>query len=118
MYPHVKSMVDEQCAVVKEAMKALKSSELCSLQNAVTIADGAWMTRGFHNQNFTFQARSYINGALLFYIHLCQRGRDDLCEGELYKGTSKFAEGHAASTGKMQTSPLPCLYESITLMQS
>ena len=96
MYPHVKCMVDEQCREAKEAMKQRPSSELGSFQNAVTIADGAWMTRGFHSQNFTFQIRSYINGALLFYIHLCQRGRDDLCEGELYEGTSKFAEGHAA----------------------
>ncbi len=101
MYPHVKSMVDEQCELakeaMKEAMKAKPNSELSSFQNAVTIADGAWMTRGHHSQNFTFQIRCYVSGALLYYIHLCQRGKDDLCEGELYEGTSKFAEGHAAS---------------------
>jgi hypothetical protein len=97
MYPHVNSMVDEQYKLAKEAMKAKPNSELGSFQNAVTIADGAWMTRGHHSQNFTFQIRCYVSGALLYYIHLCQRGKDDLCEGELYEGTSKFAEGHAAS---------------------
>ena len=81
MYPHVKSMVDEQCELAKEQMKLKPVAELGSFKNAVTIADGAWMTRGFHSQNFTFQIRNYVNGALLYYKHLCQRGHDDLCEG-------------------------------------
>ena len=37
------------------------------------------------------------NGALLYYHHLCQKARDDVIEEELYKGTSKSAEGFAAS---------------------
>ena len=40
--------------------------------------------------------RNYYNGALLYYKHLCQRGRDNIVEGELYKGTSKSMEGFAA----------------------
>ena len=39
---------------------------------------------------------NYLNGALLYYHHLCQRGRDKVIEEDLYKGTSKPAEGYAA----------------------
>ena len=35
----------------------------------------------------------YLNGALLYYHHLCQKGRDKIVEGDL---TSKAAEGYAA----------------------
>ena len=34
--------------------------------------------------------------ALLYYHHLCQKGSDNVVEGELYPGTSKGAEGYAA----------------------
>ena len=37
-----------------------------------------------------------MNGALLYYHHLCQKGRDKIVEGDLYLGTSKSAEGYAA----------------------
>ena len=37
-----------------------------------------------------------MNGALLYYHHLCQKGRDKIVEGGLYLGTSKSAEGYAA----------------------
>ena len=37
-----------------------------------------------------------MNGALLYYHHLCQKGRDKVVEGGLYPGTSKSAEGYAA----------------------
>ena len=37
-----------------------------------------------------------MNGALLYYHHLCQRGRDKMMDEELYKGTSKSAEEYAA----------------------
>ena len=37
-----------------------------------------------------------INGALLYYHHLCQKGRDKIVEGVLYLGTSKSAERYAA----------------------
>ena len=66
-------------------------------------------------QNATFPIRNYLNGALLYYHHICQRGGDDnIIKEELYKGTSKSAEGYAAritsrlpSTGRMLTPPLP-----------
>ncbi len=50
------------------------------------------MEHGGHNsKNFTFSIRNYFTGELLFRKHLCQKGR-----GDLYKGTSKGAEGYAA----------------------
>ena len=54
------------------------------------------MTRGHHSKNATFSIRNYYNGALLYRKHLCQKGRDDIIEEELYQGTSKGAEGYAA----------------------
>ena len=38
-----------------------------------------------------------MTSALLYYQHLCQRGKDHLCEDGLYEGTSKFAEGYGTS---------------------
>ena len=37
-----------------------------------------------------------LNNALLYYHHLCQKGRDEVIEEELYRGTSKSAEGFSA----------------------
>ena len=76
----------------KQEMKE-KKEELGSWKRAVTMADGTWQTRGLHSKNATFTVRNYLNGALLYYHHLCQKGRDKLIEEELYKGTSKSAEG-------------------------
>ena len=45
MYPHVQNMVDEQCELPKQKMKEKPAAELGSFQNAVTTADGAWLTR-------------------------------------------------------------------------
>ena len=55
MYPHVKQMLDEQCILAKAKMKAKPENELGSFENAITTADGAWMTRGYCSQNFTYQ---------------------------------------------------------------
>ena len=85
MHPIVKSMKDK------------KEDELGSWKRAVTVADGTWQTRGWYSKNATFTIRNYQNGALLYYHHLCQKGRDDVIEEELYKGTSKSAEGFTAS---------------------
>ncbi len=54
------------------------------------------MTRGHHSKNFTFSIRNYYTGALLYQKHLCQKGRDNLINKELYQGTSKRVEGYAA----------------------
>ena len=71
-------------------MKGNKEDELGSWKRAVTAADG---TRGWHSKNATFSIINYLNGALLYYKHLCQKGRDEIIH---YAGTSKAAEGYAA----------------------
>ena len=96
MYPIVQSMLDEMCETAKQEMKDKKEHELGSWKCAVTVADGTWQTRGWHSKNATFTIRNYLNGALLYYHHLCQKGSDNVIEEELYKGTSKSAEGYAA----------------------
>ena len=72
------------------------------------------MTKVFRSQNFTFQIRNYVT----FVLHSSVSG--NLCEGGLYEGTLKFAEGHAVSgraikrgcflpsIGRMLTHPLSC----------
>ena len=96
MYPIVKSILDDICEAAKQHMKDKKDDELGSWKRAVTVADGTWQTRGWHSKNATFTIRNYLNGALLYYHHLCQKGSDKVIEEELYKGTSKSAEGYAA----------------------
>ena len=84
------------CEVAKREMKEKNDGDLGSWKPAVTTADGTWQTRGWHSKNATFTIRNYLNGALLYYHHLCQKGRDKVVEGDLYLGTSKSAEGYAA----------------------
>ena len=96
MHSIVESMLDEVCEAAKQEMRDIKANELGSWQNAVTVADGTWQTRGWHSKNATFTIRNYLNGALLYYHHLCQKGRDEVIEEELYRGTSKSAESFSA----------------------
>ena len=96
MYPGVKEMLDEVCEIAKQEMKGKKEDELGSWKRTVTAADGTWQTRGWHSKNATFSIRNYLNGALLYYKHLFQKGRDEIIQEELYAGTSKAAEGYAA----------------------
>ena len=96
MYPVVKEILDEVCEIAKKAMKEMNQDELGSWQKAVTTADGVWHTRGWPTKNATFSIRNYLTGALLYYHHLCQKGRDGVVQEELYEGTSKSAEGFAA----------------------
>ena len=85
-YPVVKAMVDNICEVAKREMK---DGDLGSWKRAVTTADGTWQTRGWHSKNATFTIRNYLNGALLYYHHFCQKGRDKIVEGDLYLGTCR-----------------------------
>ena len=78
MYPVVKAMVDDLCEVAKREMKEKNDGDLGSWKRAVTTADGTW------HKNATFTIRNYLNGALLYYHHLCQKGRDKIVEGDLY----------------------------------
>ena len=75
MYPHCEAILNGMCQEAKEEMKAMKPSELGSWERAVTSGDAAWLTRGYHSQNCTFHVRNYMNGAVLYYRHLCQRGK-------------------------------------------
>lgn len=95
LYDPVKEMLDAQCELGKKKMKEEPPEKMGSWHRAVTVADGAWMTRGYHSQNFTFHVRDNIRNSVLYYHHLSQRGKDSINE-ELYKGTSKSCEGFAA----------------------
>ncbi len=97
LYYVVKQMVDDLCEEAKDEMKSMDPNALGSWKKAITSADGCWHTRGRHSKNHTFSMRNYKNGALLYYIHLCQRGRDKLSETPLYEGTSKSAEAYRAN---------------------
>ena len=87
MHPVVKAMLDNVCEAAKKEMKAKKDDELGSWNRAVTTADGTWQTRGWQSKNATFTIRNYLTGALLYYHHLCQKGRDKVVQEELYAGT-------------------------------
>ena len=97
LHPIVEQMVKEMCQREKERMKGMDQDKLFSWSKAVTCADGTWQTRGYHSKNATFTIRNYANGALLYFVHLCQRGEDNLIDEPLYQGTSKSAEGYGAS---------------------
>ena len=97
LHPIVEQMVKEMCQHEKERMKGIDQDKLFSWSKAVTCADGTWQTRGYHSKNATFTIRNYANGALLYFVHLCERGEDNLIDEPLYQGTSKSAEGYGAS---------------------
>ena len=96
MYPIVKNVLDDMCKKAHQEMMQIPPEELGSWKRAVTTADGTWQTRGWHSKNATFTIRNFLNGALLYYHHSCQKGRTDVVGQELYCGTSKSAEGYAA----------------------
>ena len=96
MHSIVESMLDEVCEAAKQEMRDMKESELGSWKSAVTVADGTWQTRGWYSKNATFTIRNYLTGAFLYYHHLCQKGRDEVIEEELCRGTSKSSKGFAA----------------------
>ena len=96
IYPVVKEVLDEQCSKVKEEMKEKPEEEVGSWRRAITSGDGVWLTRGFFSQNFTFTVWNYLTGGILYYMHLCMRGTDNVVEEPLYPGTAKSAESYAA----------------------
>ena len=94
--PIVDAMLTEMCNEAKDDMKALDSSAVGSWQRAITSSDGVWLTRGKFSQNCTFTIRNYVTNSLLYFVHLCMRGKGS-DEDQLYQGTAKGAEGHAAN---------------------
>ena len=95
IYPHVVELLNDQCQEAICEMKGMSNKSLGSFARAVTTGDGVWHQRKF-SKNHTFSIRNYLNGALLYYVHLCMRGKDNIVQEALYKGTSKSAEGYAA----------------------
>ncbi len=97
LHPIVEGLINELCEKEKKRMQSIPDEEMGSWKRAVTCADGTWMTRGWFSKNATFSIRNYFTGGLLYFKHVCQKGRDKIISEELYKGTSKSAEGYAAS---------------------
>ena len=52
------------------------------------------MARGKHEGGIV--KMRHLPSPLIYYHHLCQKGRDKVIQEELYLGTSKSAEGFAA----------------------
>ena len=96
LHPIVNGMLNEMCNDAKSEIKMLDPSTVGSWQRAVTSSDGAWLTRGKFSQNCTFTIRNYVNNSLLYFVHLCMRGKR-VDEDDLYRGTAKGAEGYAAN---------------------
>ena len=96
MFPIVQEMLDEVCELAKQEMKEVDGDELGSWTREVTVGDGVWHTRGWHSKNAMFSIRNYLTGALLYYMHTCQKGRDKIIKDELSKGMSKSTEGYTA----------------------
>jgi hypothetical protein len=96
LHKPVQELLDEQCKLAKEDMMKLEPFKLGNWRNAVTVGDAVWLTRGFHSRNGTFTVRDYLTGALLYYEHMCQRGKDKVTNKEEYPGTSKSMEGYEA----------------------
>ena len=96
LHPIVEAIVNAMCEREKQRMKDMNQEELGSWKRAVTCADGTWMTQGFHSKNATFSIWNYQTGALLYYMHICQKGQDKIIKEDLYRGTSKSAEGYGA----------------------
>ena len=96
LHPVVTAMINEMCDDAKAEMKAKIPTEVGSWQRAITSSDGVWLTRGKFSQNCTFTIRNYTNNSLLYFVHLCMRGKVTETGGELYRGTAKGPEGYAA----------------------
>ena len=86
LYAPVKEILDDICTLAKKEMQALPDQLVGSWKNAVTTADGCWLTRGHFSQNFTFVIKHYLSNALLYYGHLCMRGDDDVVDEPLFPG--------------------------------
>ena len=118
MIPILQEMLDEVCELAKQEMKEVDGDELGSWTSSNScrwgVARVAAIAKMLHSASTT-----------LYYMHICQKGRDKIIKDKFYKGTSKSAEGYAArhiskklkrrgcklpSTGKMQTPPLRMLY--------
>lgn len=92
----IRDILDEMCEDEKNYMNALPNDQLGSWSRGVTTCDGCWQIRGHFSQNCTFIIKNYLTGGLLYYRYLSMRGADQICNEELWQGTSKAGEGHLA----------------------
>ena len=84
-------MLDEICDAAKQEMRDMKENALGLWQNTVTVADDTWLAQQkCHVYNKKSPERC------LYYHHLYQKGRDEVSEKELYRGTSKSGGGFSA----------------------
>ena len=98
MYSKVQEILKGMYGLAITEMAIMEPSELGSIDQAVTTSDGVWLTRCHFSQNHTFTVRNYMNNYLEYFVHLCMRGsKNDPVDDNLYKGTAKSAEGHAAN---------------------
>ena len=118
MHPVVENMVNEMCEREKERMKALNPKDLGSWSQAVTSADGTWLTRGYHSKNATFSIRKYLRGhccTISTYVRReettssrrsCTRGHPSLPKGTVQWNCFKKRKKRACKlpyTGRMPT---------------
>ena len=87
MHPVVENMVNEMCEREKERMKALNPKDLGSWSQAVTSADGTWLTQGHHSKNATFSIRNYTTSTFV---------RKEETTLSRRSGTSKSVKGYGA----------------------
>ena len=92
----MKPVLDGICSMGKSEMKDKPHSELGSWKKAVTTSDGCWLIRGHHGQCCTFVVINFLTGCTLYYGHSVMRGSNNICDSDLWEGTSKAAEGHLA----------------------
>ena len=59
-YVNIQRMLQEICEYYKGRDEGNARRELGSWQNAITAADGCWLTRGHFSQNFTFIVKNYL----------------------------------------------------------
>ena len=95
-HPCVKSVLDGICSMGKSEMKDKPHSELGSWKKAVSTSDGSWLIRGLHSQCCTFVVINFLTGCTLYYGHCVMRDSNNICDSDLWKGTSKAVEGHLA----------------------
>lgn len=83
MYPKVKDMLENMCAMAQTEMAIMEPSELGGIDRAVTTSDGIWLTRRHFSQNHTCTIRNYIINVL------CMRGSENnLVDDDLFEGTA------------------------------
>uniref|UniRef100_A0A1X7TBH7 MULE transposase domain-containing protein n=1 Tax=Amphimedon queenslandica TaxID=400682 RepID=A0A1X7TBH7_AMPQE len=97
MHPHVKHVLDSICLKARQHMKGYGPTRSWKLEQ------GCYLFRCSLADERKFQSQLYLHcqklydRCLLYYHHICQKGKDNLRDEILYPGTSKLAEGYGAN---------------------